>query len=138
MELLRGPQGPLYGRDTSGGVLHIVNRTPGDRTSGYLDGAYGRYGTYQFRAGLDVPIGERFSLGLSGYWRKSNGYVRNSTTGDRLNEDDGWGLRAAVTLLFTRYRLQVWPGWPGGAARTVDATDFQRHPMSSPPGHSPA
>lgn len=38
---------------------------------------------------------------------------------------DGWGLRAAVTLLFTRYRLQVWPGWPGGAARTVDATDFQ-------------
>ncbi|BBE32657.1 TonB-dependent receptor [Sphingosinicella microcystinivorans] len=129
IELLRGPQGPLYGRDTSGGVLHIVNRTPGDRTSGYLDGAYGRFGTYQFRAGLDVPIGERFSLGLSGYWRKSNGYVRNTTTGDRLNEDDGWGLRAAAHA-----KLSDTLTWTGSIARmesnALYAPDFECDPAA--------
>lgn len=129
IELLRGPQGPLYGRDTSGGVLHIVNRTPGDRTSGYIDGAYGRFGTYQFRAGLDVPIGERFSLGLSGYWRKSNGYVRNSTTGDRLNEDDGWGLRAAAHA-----KLSDTLTWTGSIARmestALYAPDFECDPAA--------
>jgi len=129
IELLRGPQGPLYGRDTSGGVLHIVNRTPGDRTSGYLDGAYGRFGTYQFRAGLDVPIGERFSLGLSGYWRKSNGYVRNSTTGDRLNEDDGWGARAAA-----HWKIADTLTWTGSIARmesnALYAPDFECDPAA--------
>lgn len=129
IELLRGPQGPLYGRDTSGGVLHIVNRTPGDRTSGYLDGAYGRLGTYQFRAGLDVPVGERFSLGLSGYWRKSNGYVRNTTTGDRLNEDDGWGLRAAAHA-----KLADTLTWTGSIARmestALYAPDFECDPAA--------
>ncbi|MBL8647644.1 MAG: TonB-dependent receptor [Sphingosinicella sp.] len=129
IELLRGPQGPLYGRDTSGGVLHIVNRTPGDRTSGYLDGAYGRFGTYQFRAGLDVPVGERFSLGLSGYWRKSNGYVRNTTTGDRLNEDDGWGLRAAAHA-----KLADTLTWTGSIARmestALYAPDFECDPAA--------
>lgn len=129
IELLRGPQGPLYGRDTSGGVLHIVNRTPGDRTSGYVDGAYGRFGTYQFRAGLDVPVGERFSLGLSGYWRKSNGYVRNSTTGDRLNEDDGWGLRAAAHA-----KLSDTLTWTGSIARmestALYAPDFECDPAA--------
>lgn len=129
IELLRGPQGPLYGRDTSGGVLHIVNRTPGDRTSGYLDGAYGRFGTYQFRAGLDVPIGERFSLGLSGYWRKSNGYVRNTTTGDRLNEDDGWGARAAA-----HWKIADTLTWTGSIARmestALYAPDFECDPAA--------
>ncbi|MBA4758402.1 TonB-dependent receptor [Sphingosinicella sp.] len=129
IELLRGPQGPLYGRDTSGGVLHILNRTSGDRTSGYVDGAYGRFGTYQFRAGLDVPIGERFSLGLSGYWRKSNGYVRNSTTGDRLNEDDGWGLRAAAHA-----KLSDTLTWTGSIARmestALYAPDFECDPAA--------
>jgi iron complex outermembrane receptor protein len=128
-ELLRGPQGPLYGRDTSGGVFHIVNRTPGDRTSGYLDGAYGRFGTYQFRAGLDVPIGERFSLGLSGYWRKSNGYVRNTTTSDRLNEDDGWGARAAAHA-----KLSDTLTWTGSIARmestALYAPDFECDPAA--------
>lgn len=129
IELLRGPQGPLYGRDTSGGVLHIVNRTPGDRTSGYLDGAYGRFGTYQFRAALDVPIGERFSLGLSGYWRKSNGYVQNTTTGDRLNEDDGWGARAAAHA-----KLSDTLTWTGSIARmesnALYAPDFECDPAA--------
>lgn len=129
IELLRGPQGPLYGRDTSGGVIHIVNRTPGDRTSGYLDGAYGRFGTYQFRAGLDVPVGERFSLGLSGYWRKSNGYVRNTTTGDRLNEDDGWGARAAA-----HWKIADTLTWTGSIARmestALYAPDFECDPAA--------
>lgn len=101
-EVLRGPQGPLYGRDTSAGAINIINRTPGDRLSGYIDGAYGRFGTYQFRGGLDVPVAaDRFSLGISGYWRESNGYVRNPTTGDRLNEDDGYGVRLAAHLKAT-------------------------------------
>ncbi len=129
IEVLRGPQGPLYGRDTSGGVLHIVNRTPGDRTSGYIDGAYGRFGTYQFRAALDVPVGERFSLGLSGFWRKSNGYVQNAATGDRLNEDDGWGLRAAAHL-----KLADTLTWTASIARmqstALYAPDFECDPAT--------
>lgn len=129
IEVLRGPQSALYGRDTSGGVLHIVNRIPGDRTSGYLDGAYGRFGTYQFRAALDVPVGERFSLGLSGYWRDSNGYVRNATTGDRLNEDDGWGLRAAAHA-----KLSDTLTWTGSIARmestSLYAPDFECDPAA--------
>lgn len=129
IEVLRGPQGPLHGRDTSGGALHIVNRTPGDRTSGYIDGAWGRFGTYQFRAALDVPVGERFSLGLSGYWRESNGSVRNGATGDRLNEDDGWGVRAAA-----HWKLADTLTWTGTFARmestALYAPDFECDPAA--------
>lgn len=98
VEVLRGPQGTLFGRNTTGGAISMIMRKPGDELGGYAEAHYGRYNTYGARASIDLPINSKFSTKLSAYGNDSDGYVKNTTTGETLNGDSGWGVRAAGRL----------------------------------------
>ena len=99
VEVLRGPQGTLFGRNTTGGAINIIVRKPGDELKGYAEVGYGKYDRKQARASIDIPLSDKILTKFSGYYAKDDGYVRNLTTGQKFNFEDSYGLRGAVRFL---------------------------------------
>lgn len=93
VEVLRGPQGTLFGRNTTGGAISIVLAEPGDEYAGYAEIGYGSYDSWLGRASVDIPIADTFALKVSGFVERDDGYVRNVTTGQRNNDSNAWGAR---------------------------------------------
>ena len=101
IEVLRGPQGTLFGRNTTGGAIDIILKKPSDRFQGYAEAGYGKYDQVTTRASVDLPVNEKILTKLSGFWDRDSGWVTDVTTKQKLNFDHNWGLRAAVRLLPT-------------------------------------
>lgn len=76
VEVLKGPQGTLYGRNASGGAINVITNRPklGER-SGYFDLMVGNYTTIQAEAGINLPLGETAALRVSGQSVNRDGYL---------------------------------------------------------------
>ena len=97
VEVLRGPQGTLFGRNTTGGAINVIMARPQNEFGGFAEVGYGRFNRVQLRASVDVPlIEDQLLTKLSGYYIESDGYVNNLSTGDKLNGEENWGFRGAV------------------------------------------
>ncbi|MEP7324004.1 MAG: TonB-dependent receptor [Saprospiraceae bacterium] len=78
IEVLRGPQGTLYGRNAMGGVINIITRQPENKTTGFGEINIGNYGQQRFSAGIHTPlIKNRLYLGVSAMYDQSNGFYTN-------------------------------------------------------------
>ena len=93
LEVLRGPQGTLFGRNTTGGAINLILAEPGNELGGYAEVGTGSYEAVESRASVDLPVTRDVALKLSGFYHYDQGYVRNTTTGERLNDNDGYGGR---------------------------------------------
>ena len=117
VEILRGPQGTLFGRNTIGGAVNIVTRAPGDELRFRGDVTTGRFNRIQVRASVDVPLSDSIRTSLSGSFHKRDGFVEripypdplaaNSTpftaftlagyeTTDDEGDDDFWNVRGRI------------------------------------------
>jgi iron complex outermembrane recepter protein len=99
VEVLRGPQGTLFGRNTLGGAINIVSRQP-DPTgfSGNVTATYGSRERIEAAAGINAPIGGDSAFRISGFYREQDGFARNAVTGDRFGATDRYGGRAQLRL----------------------------------------
>jgi iron complex outermembrane receptor protein len=80
VEVLKGPQGTLYGRNATGGAINVLPVKPElDHFGGYLSGSYGNYGAYTFEGAINVPVGEEAALRISGNLAKHDGYLSDGT-----------------------------------------------------------
>lgn len=78
IEILRGPQGTLYGRNAMGGVLNIITRQPGNKASGFAEISAGNHGLQRYSAGLRVPlVKNKLFIGAAGLYEGRNGYYTN-------------------------------------------------------------
>jgi iron complex outermembrane receptor protein len=101
IEVLRGPQGTLFGRNTTGGAINVILRKPSNHVTGYVEGTYGSFNRRELRGSIDLPANQKVLTKLSAFYRKDDGYVRQLSTGNELNYLDSKGVRAAVRLLPT-------------------------------------
>src|SRR5882757_8012740 len=97
VSLLRGPQGTLFGKNTTAGVLNITTRSPSFTPDGTVEASGGNYGYYQVRGSLSGPLADDTLAGRLSYAKTSrDGFIDDVTDGRRLNSVDRQGLRGQL------------------------------------------
>ena len=82
IEVLRGPQGTLFGRNAMGGVVNIITKKPTNKTTGYVEAGIGNQQLQRYAAGFKTPIiKDKLFFGFSGLFQTKEGYFKNDTTG---------------------------------------------------------
>ena len=77
VEVLRGPQGTLFGRNSTGGLIHYVTKKPEVRPSGSVSGSYGRFNEYSLGGVINLPLSQTVALRVSGRYGNGDGWIRN-------------------------------------------------------------
>lgn len=81
IEILRGPQSTLYGRNATGGVINIITRQPDNRTKGFAELNFGNFGLQRYAAGVRTPIiADKLYFGAAGMFTRKDGYFLNGFT----------------------------------------------------------
>lgn len=100
VEALRGPQGTLFGRNSTGGLLHFVTREPDNYLNGYGDVRYGNYNRVFAEGAVGGPISENVRFRVAGFLQNGDGYLQNMNPAAGDNEDgfeqEAWGIRARL------------------------------------------
>jgi len=96
VEVLRGPQGTLYGRNATGGVVNVITKKPSNKFEAFAQGTGGNYGSYRGEGMVNIPLGEVGGLRVAGAYLKRDGYAKNAITGNQIDGRDLWSLRATL------------------------------------------
>ncbi|MEO1037963.1 MAG: TonB-dependent receptor [Pseudomonadota bacterium] len=112
VEVLRGPQGTLYGRNATGGVVNMIpNIASADEGfNGFLEGEVGNFDTRRLSAMVNLPITDTFAVRLAGAATQRDGFDFNTITDRRVNDRDLWSTRFSASWEPTdRFRASlVW------------------------------
>lgn len=93
IEVLSGPQGTLFGRNTMGGLINITTLSPFDYTGLRIDATAGSYGQYKVNAGYYGKIKDKFGYTISANYVRNDGFYENAYNGNMIDELDSYGLR---------------------------------------------
>lgn len=99
VEVLKGPQGTLFGRNASGGLIHVITREPGNAWESNVSVGYGNYDSVRFSGFAGGPIAEGVKLSLSGiYKNQGDGFGTNMTTGQDVYRDESFAIRGKLLV----------------------------------------
>ena len=98
LEVLRGPQGTLYGKNTIGGAIKFVTRKPGDalRANGSI--TLGSYNQFDLKGAVSGPLSEHIGAGISVMRAKRDGFVQDEGDGREYNDRNTFAGRAVVAI----------------------------------------
>ncbi|WP_233355762.1 TonB-dependent receptor [Henriciella litoralis] len=99
VEVLRGPQGTLYGRNATGGVFNLITAKPVlEEFQADAKLTYGNYNTVKAKGMINVPLGDKAAFRLAGSMLQRDGYVDNVTTGNDVDDRDLYSIRASLAF----------------------------------------
>lgn len=142
IEVLKGPQGTLYGRNTTAGAIRFSSRKPSDTWQADGSALYGRFNEVQLEGGVGGPIVEDvLKIRVAGTYNRRDGTVLNRTSGNMVNDLNMWAGRAIVDFTPTDdllIRTTVHAGQNRGGARQFQhrgqGVDFAGEPSFSAAG----
>lgn len=112
IEVLRGPQGTLFGRNATSGVVNIVTAKPDlSGFSGAAEFEYGNYDSIKAKGMINMPIGETLGVRLAGFYLKRDGYTENVFDGSDIDDRDMYAVRGSLR-------------WEPGPDTTLDLMAF--------------
>ncbi len=107
IEVFRGPQPTLVGRNAYGGLIDVTTRRPGKTVEGSINYEYGSYDHHRTETWLMGPLGDAASFRFSGGYDTHQGYLTNPYTGEKVDRQESYHIESAVFL-------DVAPGWEVG------------------------
>ncbi|MEL6368633.1 MAG: TonB-dependent receptor plug domain-containing protein, partial [Pseudomonadota bacterium] len=98
IEVLRGPQSTLFGKNASAGVISVVTQAPQFEAGGSVEVLAGNFGSTVFRGNVTGPLSETVAFSLSGNYNQRDGYFDNFEDGSELNERNRYGVRGDLLI----------------------------------------
>ncbi|HEX8574176.1 MAG TPA: TonB-dependent receptor [Allosphingosinicella sp.] len=99
LEVLRGPQGTLFGRNATSGVVNFITARPNlNEFQASASAEYGNYDSMKLTGMVNVPIGDIAGVRIAGYWLNRDGYIRNTFDNTRVDDRDLYALRASIRV----------------------------------------
>ncbi len=115
IEVLKGPQGTLFGRNSSGGLVNVITHEPDDTVRAKANMGIANYDTYSAQAYVGGPLTEDLSADIAlTYTDQQEGWGKNRFTGEEINEGWDWGVRSK------------WVWRPGERTKVILAGDYAR------------
>ncbi|MBX9896889.1 MAG: TonB-dependent receptor [Qipengyuania sp.] len=96
VEVLRGPQSTLFGKNASAGVISIVTRKPAFDPGGMVEASYGNYNAFVAKGYLTGPISDTIAASLAAGYNRRDGYIANGVNGQDINNRNRWFARGQL------------------------------------------
>ncbi|MCC8359784.1 TonB-dependent receptor [Salinimicrobium sediminilitoris] len=101
IEVLRGPQGTLYGRNAMGGVINIITREPQKETTVFGEATLGNYNQQRYMAGIRTPLTDKLFFGAAGLYEEREGFYTNEFTGSSYDDQKNFSGNYYLKYLFS-------------------------------------
>jgi iron complex outermembrane recepter protein len=108
IEVLKGPQGTLFGRNAAGGAISIVTKEPTDKFEGKVVVRFGNEGEKYTNALLNIPINKDMALRISVVDNQSDGWIKDQANGQHYGKNDDWGSRMVYRWNITPDTRLLW------------------------------
>jgi len=109
IEVLKGPQGTLYGRNSVGGAINLISAKPNaDELTGRIKAEYGNFNHIKGSAAVNIPMGDSAGFRLAGSYLTRDGWVENNGPGVDFGGEEKYGIRGAFGIEFSdQFRLDM-------------------------------
>lgn len=96
IEVLRGPQGVLFGKNATAGLINVVTKRPSKKWTADLEGVIAELDEYRLRGSVSGPLADNLGLRVTGFWNDVGGHIQNVATGQAYNGGRSYGFRAKL------------------------------------------
>jgi iron complex outermembrane recepter protein len=97
IEVLRGPQGTLFGRNATSGVVNFITAKPDlSGLHASADGEYGNFNAYKVKGMINAPIGDKIGIRLAGFYQKRDGYTENLFNNTKIDGREMYAVRGSL------------------------------------------
>ena len=133
IEVLKGPQGTLFGRNTAAGAISVITHRPGSETEARARLRLAEYGKRYMDAMANLPVGEDSAFRLNGVFNQADGWIQDANTGEDLAPEDNWATRAAFSTRFGD-NTTAWITWDHEKLDQLGQATIGVVPLPAAPG----